>query len=129
MSEQEKCPNCESVEIARTEDSVRFDCMTICRDGEVVQVGGWCQNRQVTRLAARVKELEAENSKLKTIANSLPKTADGVPCYPGMKVYDAQGRRFTVSNGAATQQKASSVYSTRQAAAAAQDHKEQEQSK
>ena len=38
-------------------------------------------------LAARIAELEAERDRLAAIVERLPRTADGVPLYRGMKVY------------------------------------------
>ena len=37
--------------------------------------------------AARIAELEAERDRLAAIVERVPKTADGVPLYRGMKVY------------------------------------------
>ncbi len=47
----------------------------------------YCDNETVLELCAEVERLNSVVEKLQAIVHRLPKTADGVPIYPGMTVW------------------------------------------
>ena len=69
----------------------RYDLVAVTYQGyytdhemEKYDEGEWVKHDDA---AARIAELEAERDRLAAIVERLPRTADGVPLYRGMKVY------------------------------------------
>ncbi len=72
-----KCPYCHC-DLVRKGDGEyhRWDCGTYKRDGDLFQSD-----------TCRISELKADNARLRTALDQYPKTADGVPVVPGMRLF------------------------------------------